>query len=409
MKLASALSPAVLAFAFFMKGSPAVADDSMERFFETRLRSDPEDFVAANQLVDRLLARFRREGSLNAVRRADEVSVQSLAAVPAELNPGGVGARARVLFSLHRFPEARELARQWIAQQPEKSAAHLLLGDVLLEFGDFDGAQTAWGTVSEDLAESAAVLGRLARMAWIQGEQEKARALLDETLAAARVENDVETLAWALVRRGYHAFRTGDWDTAARLYDEAMQVAPDDWTVLEHWAELRAAQGREEDALTVFTRLAESTGRPEMWQAIGDFHAFQKRPREAEAAHQKALEGYMDSVERGEVLYLHHLSGFFADSLGDHEASVKWAREDLKVRDTPHVQAALAWALYRGGNLAEAKEMMAKALPKGVADPHVLYQAGLIFLSGGDPARGNALLRQCAAINPYFGAFHLHR
>jgi tetratricopeptide (TPR) repeat protein len=408
MRFIAALLLSLWAIPTSASAQPA-AKDAAERFFETRLKSDPEDFIAANQFVDRLMARFRREGRLDALRRADEVSVQSLAAVPGELNPGGLAARARVLTALHRFAEARDLAQQWAAQQPQQDGAHLLLGDAQLELGEIGGARQAWAALSPEIAESAAVLGRKARMAWLLGEREEALALLDKALAAAREEADPQTLAWALVRRGHHAFRTGDWDAAARDYREAAQVAPEEWTVREHLAELHAAQGRDEEAVAALTQLAESTGRPEAWQALGDFHAFQKRPDAAAAAFEKARSGYMESIERGEVLYLHHLAGFFADSLPDYEAAVKWAHEDLKLRATPHAQAALAWALYRAGKTGEAAAAMEKALHGGAPDPHVMYQAGMIFLSAGEIARGNSLLRQCAAINPYFAAFHFHR
>jgi hypothetical protein len=52
-------------------------------FLEARLKSDPEDFIAANRLCDTLLRRSRWTGRLDDWRRAGEVAELSLKSAPA--------------------------------------------------------------------------------------------------------------------------------------------------------------------------------------------------------------------------------------------------------------------------------------------------------------------------------------
>lgn len=378
-------------------------------FFEERLKRDPDDYVAANQFADRLLRRLSWAGRLEDLRRAEEITTLSLKATPPGQNPSGLAGRARVLSALHRFGEAADFARQLEMLQPGKALSQQLLGDALIELGDLDGAQQAFARALERSEPAPASESRFARLAWLRGKLDEAAEHLDATLAFARADTDSETLVWALMQRGEQAFRRGDHTAAGQLYDEALATAPGHWTVTSAIAELRGAQGRDAEAAELFEQVATSTGRPEMWQALGDLHAFYKRPADAKAAHDKALAGYRASLDRGEVLYIHHLSGFFSDSQPDAAQAIEFAQRDLKLRQSTGAWDALAWAQYRAGDFTAATESSAKALATGLADPHVLYHAAMIRLSAGAVKEGQDLLRRCAAVNPHFANFHVHR
>ena len=107
--------------------------------------------------------------------------------------------------------------------------------------------------------------------------------------------------------------------------------------------------------------------------------------------------------------FYHHLAGFYADSKEDAAQAVEWARKDLALRRSIYAHDALAWALYKKGDAAEAAAESAKALATGTRDPHLLYHAGMIRMASGDIAGGKAAMQQAAAVNPRFNTFHVHR
>lgn len=380
-------------------------------FFDERLKSDPLDFIAANQLVDRLSRRFRWMGRLEDLRRADAAAELSLKAVPKKMNTGGIAAKAQVALAFHQFATAKDLAAQLAQLQPGKILPQQILGDALLELGDLDGASRAWEPIPETMRKSAGFEGRLARMAWLRGENAQAGKHLDHALELVSTESSAspETQIWCLVQRGEHAFKTGDWATAEKHYSEALRLAPTHWRTLEHLAELRGAQGKESEAAGLFEKAATSSGRPEIWQSLGDLHIFYKRPDAAKDSYARALKGYQDSIDRGEVLYIHHLAGFYTDSQENAAEAVKWARKDLEIRQTPHAWDALAWALYRQQEFPEAVQWAKKVVASGINDFHLLQHAAMIHMSAGEVAEGQKLLRRCAEANPHFNAFHVHR
>ena len=378
-------------------------------FLEARFKSDPQDFIAANRLFDALLRRSRWTGRLDDLRRASEVAEASSKAAPADFNPGGLAAKAQCALAGHRFDEARNVARQLESLMPGKPLPWQILGDASLEIGDLDEAAKAFDQLAELTGPSVGTEARVARLAWMRGKLDEWQEHLEEALNLARQTGDAETIAWVLVQCGESAFRRGDFTNAEKHYEEALKWAPAYWSALEHMAELRGAQGRDEEAVAIFTKAAEQTERPEMWQALGDLHLFKRRTDEAKSAHDRALAGYQASIDRGETLYVHHLAGFYSDSQENGQEAVKWARRDLETRKGANAWDTLAWALSKSGDSAGALEAARKAIGTGLADPHVLQHAGLIFLGAGEVPEGQRLLKRCAEINPHFAGFHVHR
>jgi tetratricopeptide (TPR) repeat protein len=380
-------------------------------FLEKRIAGDPDDFIAANQLTERLTRRAAWTGSLDDLRRAEAVAAQSLRVIPAEQNVGGLSFSGRICISMHRFPEAKRISEQLRALQPAKTGWLFLRGDACVELGELDEAEKAFAEAIERDGASVATEWRLGRLAMLRGKREEAAEHIEGALNLARdlPDSAVDTLVWCLVQSGEFAFKCGDWNAAEKHYAEARKLAPDQWTVLDHLAELRAAQVKDSEAVELFTAATKAADRPEIWQALGDCHAFFKRTEEAKAAHKRALAGYLASIEKGEVLYIHHLAGFYSDSQENAAEAVKWARKDLELRNTGAARDALAWALYKAKEIPAALEESKRALQTGLSDAHVLYHAAMIHISASEVVEGQRLLRKCAEVNPHFNSFHTHR
>ena len=294
---------------------------------------------------------------------------------------------------------------------PGKSLPWQMLGDAQLELGDLDDAAKSYAEMTRLDDGSASTETRLARLATMRGRLDKAREHLEAALDIVEQQGvaNPDLVIWTRVQLGELAFKRGDWDGADAHFHAALEIAPEHWSVLEHVAELEAARGHDAGAVAFYERAIAKAARPELWQALGDYHAFAKRPDDAKRCHEKALAGYRASIDRGELLYVHHLAGFFADSQEDAAEAVKWARRDMEQRHGALAWDALAWALYRQGDIPASLAATKKALATGIADPHVLYHAAMIHLSAGEISAGQSLLKRCAEVNPHFNAFHAHR
>jgi len=133
------------------------------------------------------------------------------------------------------------------------------------------------------------------------------------------------------------------------------------------------------------------------------------RPIQAREWHDRALSGYLGSVSRGDVQYLHHLATFYADVRQDGAEAVRWARRDWELRPNRIAEDALAWALYRNGQLAAALDASHHALSGGDADAHMLFHAATINEAAGHRDEARRLTTLLDTMNPRYRDFHAHR
>ena len=403
----------ILAGAFSLLAWSARAErgDRVSRFLEERVARDPDDFLAWNRLADHSLQLLREDGNLEWLTSATHAAEESLRAVPAEQNPGGLVARARTELAGHRFAAARASAIALRKLMPGKTVPLEILGDALLELGEYEEAARIYDEMLQIDGPTLATEPRLARLDIIYGRNDRARERLANALSLARefFAPMPETIAWCHVQIGELAFRSGDWKSAETHYRAASDALPESWFVLEHLAELRAAEAENDAAIALYEKVIGRVSRPELKQALGDLHATLGHEAESKRWHESALHDYLQSVGRGEVQYFHHLSGFYADSLDQPVPAVHWARKDLTLRHSIQAHDALAWALYKKGDIPEAREEIAKALRTGAKDAHLLHHAGIIEMSAGDLVAGKAALQQAATTNPHYNSFHVHR
>jgi tetratricopeptide (TPR) repeat protein len=144
-------------------------------------------------------------------------------------------------------------------------------------------------------------------------------------------------------------------------------------------------------------------------QALGDIFAAAGRRDEAADCHHRARDAFLRNAEENNAHYFHHLAGYYCDVEENAAEALKWARRDLELRQTAAAHDALAWALYRGGEMPAAMEQARAALQTGTQNAHILFHAAMIFLGAGETARGRELLADAARVNPRHMAFHVHR
>ena len=188
-----------------------------------------------------------------------------------------------------------------------------------------------------------------------------------------------ELLAWALVQAGQLDFSTVAGTRPSGSYLAAIEAKPGDWPALDHLAELRAAQKRYDESISIYRELVACVPRPELFQALGDVYRAMGRADDARGWHARALAAYRKAADAGSSHYFHHLAGYYCDAEPNPAEAVRWARADMEVRRGVYAYDALAWALYHAGDYPAAAGAMDEALAPGTADAHVLYHASLIY------------------------------
>lgn len=370
---------------------------------ELRLQRYPRDLELRVRLLYRL---FHRASLTCAMASFEALEAATLEAIH-EFGPKEdlCLLKANLDLRFHRLAEARsDLERSPLL--PGRLEGRVLLADLAFQEGRYEAARLGL----EEVIKESPTWDNLARLAhWKSklGDADEAYRLYEEAEDDLTAKQ-MRSYAWLELQCGVLALQHGRYAEAGFHYRRAEEAYPGHWQTDEHFAELLAAEGRFDEAEALFKKVIARAPKPELQQALGELYLFAGRTDEAQPWLDRALAAYLESVRGGGVHYFHHLADFYADAREEPAEAVRWARKDVAMRPNFSTQAAMAWALYRNGELAEAVEYIRLALSSGVRDAGIFSTASTVFEAAGKSAEGQSYAQAALRINPGQGNFHMH-
>ena len=363
---------------------------------------DPENFAVQNMLSGYYLKLVRESGDHAYLSRAAGAARASLTALPAEANPGGVAALAQAEAASHNFAAARDHARRLVEIAPDQGYPYEILGDALLELGDYKGAAAAYKPVLQRVGASTSIATRLGRLAFLNGDTETAESYLAQSLTLAREEAPTapEATAFSHWQLGDAAFSTGNYQTAERRYRRALAAVDDYLPALAALGRVRAARGDLAAAIATYERVIEIDPMPAFVAALGDLYQLTGRQPEAAAQYARNLDAEPTALHAG--LHNRELVMFYADHDLRRAEAYRLARREYRLRRDIYGADALAWAALKAGKVREAQAASDEALRLGTQDASLLYHAGMIARAAGKRRTARAYLERALTLNPQF-------
>ena len=356
----------------------------------------------------RLLYRMFHRASLTGKFAQFEVTETAIKNAIHQIGPWGdlCFLKASLDFKFHRLPNTKQ-DLEMVPSLADSPQGKVLKADIDLQEGRYQDARTGYERAIED-NRTWDNLVRLAYFDTKMGDEASAEQLYIEAEDEITAK-EMRSYAWVELQRGLLDLSHGRYEETRVHYNRANEAYSGYWLIDEHVAELLGAQGKLDEAVALYKEVIDRVLKPELQQAIGELYALMGKPDEAQSWYEKALAGYLESVQRGDVHYYHHLADFYADARENGEEAVKLASKDLELRQNFATQAAIAWAYYRNGQFADALELMNKALSSGVRNARLFHEAAMIHMAAGQSGQGKRFLNQAAEINPWYEAFHVHR
>ena len=380
----------------------AASGEGTIRFLEDRVRRDPEDFGTHNKLAALYLQRQRETGDTSYLALALRAAQASLQIVPSEMNTGALAALAQAEHAGHEFASARDHAQELIRLESGKSYPYLILGDALLELGDYEKADVAFREM-EKRGGGVSTETRRARIATLHGAPQIAQRHLTGALALA-LDSSVpqpETVAWCRWQLGEAAHSVGDYEIAERHYRDALTTLPGYLYALAALGRVRAARGDLQSAIDIYEQVVRRLPDPIFVATLGDLYKVAGRAGEA-AAQYKLVEQINRIGEANGALYNRQLALFYADHDMKPEEAYASARKEYAVRHDIYGADALAWTALKAGKLPEAQSAMEEALRLNTKDAKLFYHAGMIAHARNDKSAARDFLRRALTLNPQF-------
>lgn len=354
---------------------------------QAKLRKDESAESAVNLAI--LLMRRRRETSKPIVMLYAKDAIK----LALKLEPKNV--QALVLRGMahqydHEFEKARDLAQRALKIDGETLLAHLLLGDALLELGDYDKAIAAY-QAAVDLRPNLQSYNRAAHIAWLQGDMETAVEWLDMAIDAGSMR-DPESTAWCFVDLGDIFRHRGQSDSALAAADRALKMLPEYVPALVLKARTLAAEGELEAAIASYD--AALSHLPTVDSLVEQAELLRKLGRSKEA-----------SVRMTDAIALSKddprpLAHYYARMNVKPKDALRLAQQELKARQNIAAWDTLALAQIRNGQLEDAEASLLKATQLGrpLADLH-LHEA-LLHQALGRAEQAKKSLTEALALNP---------
>ncbi len=377
------------------------------RFLENRVKNNSEDFIAYNKLASEYLRRMRETGDANYLNLANRAAESSLGILPAAQNKSGLANLALVKYSSHEFAAARDLARQLIELEPNKGYAFQILGDALLELGEYDEAERALQKMESfggiQAVTKSAIEQRLARFAALKGDNNATQKHYSQALkfAESMPVPSPETIAYCNWQLGETAFARGDYKTAEARFKDALDALPDYPNALASTGKTLAASEDLSGAIEFYERAVKRLPDINFVAVLGDLYALANRDEDARRQFE-LVEQIARLNQSGGNLYNRALVNFYADHDLKIAEAYEMAAKEYETRRDIYGADALAWTAFKSGKIEEAQAKIKEAMRFKTADARLFYHAGMIANAAGDKDDARKFLERALALNPKF-------
>ena len=388
--------------------------DNQIRFFQWKVAQDPDDQFNYDRLGVAYIQKARETGDVTYYNLA-ATSLEKSLALESKAPEAAPPAKhlATVYYAEHRFTEALALAQKALVLNPRDNTPYALIGDAESEMGDYDKAWTSYARLSDPQDRQSTLSGmqylaqsRESVKSFLTGDS---KAAIEHMRSAVQLSVDarmpMESIAWSQFSLGEACLQVGDLAGARAAYSESLKTYPEYHRALAGLAKVSAAEGKLQDAIELYKRAIAVIPLPAYAAALGDVYA--KAGNSAEAKKQYDLVEYIARLNAfNQSVYNRELAVFYADHDVNLPQALTLARKEFEIRHDIYTWDALAWALDKNGQSAQAATAMKDALHLDTQDPLILFHAGMIYQHLGENAKAEEYLHRAIALNPQFHLFY---
>jgi pentatricopeptide repeat protein len=353
-----------------MPGAPPTSASGLQERIsdmEKRLRDQPGDVGAAVLLADALLRQARATNDGRPTSRASEVLKTVLTEDPVQYD--ALRMLGAIDLSQHHFRDALAVARRATDIRPDDAWNYGVMGDALVELGEYDKAFEMFDKMMA-LRPSPTAYARVSYARELRGDLQGALQAM-ELAAKSTPPQDLEAQAWYAAHIGELYLRMDMLDEADRAYRQALFVYPNYSHAVIGQGKLKVARGDRAGALALYLDQMKRTPTLDLAARIGDLYAEAGNREESERYYQLAEDLAGPPIAQTEA----NLALFLADHDRKLDEAVKIAEAVAATRQDIFTEDALAWTYFKVGRLDEAVAASARALRTGSRDGGVLSRA----------------------------------
>jgi tetratricopeptide (TPR) repeat protein len=341
----------------------------------------PDYSPSYNALAMAYARRARETSDVAFCAKAEETLKQSFAIAPD--NYEGLKVRTWLLLGRHEFAQAREVASKLNHQTPDDVTVYGYLADANAELGNYQEAVDAVQWMLNLRPGNVPGLTRAAYLRELHGDIEGAIDLMQRAYDSTPYQ-ELEDRAWLLTQIAHLHLAAGRLPEAEKFSIGALGVFADYHYALGTLGQIRMAQKRYDEAVSLFRKRYAAAPHAENLFAVAE--ALERGGRHEEAAQAFAdfeRRALQESAQADNAN--HELVAYYTDYAHQPENARRIAESEVARRHDAFTLDAYAWSLAAAGDYRRASSEIEKALAFGLKDPKVLEHARTIAEKcGGD-------------------------
>jgi len=346
------------------------------------IEKQPDYYGNYNALARAYAGRARETCDRRYYARAEEALKKSLAIAPANFE----GEKLLTFLQLerHEYARALESATQLNHRVPDDISVYGYLVDANAGLGNYQEAiEPAQWMLNLRPGNTGGLL-HAATLRELHGNLNGALELVQMAYNATS-PGEADDRASMLAQASSLEFLMGGLAKAESYAKEALAIFPDHRDALAALAQVRQAQGRDREAVTLLKARYAAAPRTGYLYALAEAQDRAGQHGDAQASYREFEElaqsesQLPDNCNRELILY-------YVDHAGEPKKALAIARGEIAQRHDVATVDAYAWALAANGDYAEANRQIQAAIQIGVKDPTVLAHARRI--AGGLDANG---------------------
>jgi tetratricopeptide (TPR) repeat protein len=359
------------------------------------IEKSPNEPKGYTQLAVAYIKQARETGDFSLNSKAETAVEKAL-----QIDEKDVTARklkASLHLTFHRFAEALEAGKNLNTEFPNDDFVYGILTDANVELGNYKEAVEA-GQKMVDLKPNMSSYARVAHLRSLHGDHNGA---VEMFKLAARTADplDKEAQSWCLVQLGDELWKYGKFAEAEKVFDEALQNFPNYHLALTGKGRARASNNDFETAVKLLTEANNRVPNVETTILLGDIYTKQGNSEKAKQQYDlveiiESKIGVNNDQKRLALLWADH------DLKLDEALTI--TKREFELRKDIFTTDALAWCLYKKGQLTDAKAAIERAMNLKSNDARILYHAGMIEKDLGNGKEAKRLLEQALKLNPRF-------
>jgi tetratricopeptide (TPR) repeat protein len=357
------------------------------------ITAQPSHFQYYNDLAMAYARRARETSDGQFYAKAEETLRKSFAIAPENFE--GMKVAAFLQLERHEYARALESATKLNKAVPDDISVYGYLVDANVELGNYKEAIVAAQWMLDIRPGNSGGLIHAAYLRELHGNLAGALEVMGMAYEVTPA-SESEDRAWMLAQMSHLELLSGNLAKAETAADSALRAFPDYHYALAALAQVRIAQGRYLDAVSLLGKRYQAAPHAENLFALAEAQELAGQHADAQASFRK-----FEGLSRAETELADNsnreLVSYYVDHAGDAAKALEVARREIARRHDIFTLDSYAWALASNKDYAEANRQIQTALAFGVKDPTVLYHAGSIALHLHENEKAEGFLKDAAA------------